>query len=296
MTRVSVIVVSFNTRDELLRCVGEAVAVPETEVIVVDNASGDGSAEAIEAQFPNVRVIHNADNLGFAQAVNQGLAAGAGPYYLLLNSDTSDLGLAIRKLAEYLDANPDAGIVAPQLRHVDGRLQPSGRDVPSRWDEVFWTLSLYRLVGKQGPDRFFDPDRDYERTCDVEEVSGACLMTRREVLDRVGLLDDKFFFCFEDIDFCIRVRKNGFRVVYVADARLTHAWGVSAAKAGPSLSRKFLAGYFYYLWKIHGSSFAILMRALVALKTIVTMPIALVRRRNVRSAFDTLRICVGLWP
>lgn len=145
---MSVKVVSFNSRHELLRCVGEAVAMPETEVSVVDNASGDGRAEAIEAQFPNVRVIRNADN---------------------------------------------------------------------------WTLSLYRLVGKQGPDRFFDPDRDYERACDVEEVSGACLMTRSDVLDRVGLLDDNFFYCFVEFNLCISVRRSGFRVVYVADACLTHA-------------------------------------------------------------------------
>lgn len=296
MTPVTVIVVSFNTRDELVRCVGEAVALADAEVIVVDNASTDGSADAIASQYPDVRLIRNSENVGFAPAVNQGLIAGTGPYFLLLNSDTYDFGAAIPKLAAYLDANPDVGIAAPQLRHLDGRLQPSGRNVPTRWDEAFWTLSLYRLVGKKGPDRFFDPNRDYDKTCDVEEVSGACFMTRRDVLDRVGLLDDNFFFCFEDIDYCIRVRKNGYRIVYLADARLTHAWGVSAKKAGPSLSRQFLAGYFYYLRKIHGLAFACLMRALVALKAIVTMPVAVVRRRDVRTAIDTLRICVGFRP
>lgn len=296
MTHVTVVIVSFNTCSELVQCVREASAVVDVDVIVIDNASSDGSADAVTTQFPGVRVIRNPENVGFARAVNQGLLAGEGPYFLLLNSDTSDLEQAIPKLAAYLDAHPDAGIVAPQLRHLDGRLQPSGRDVPSRWDEAFWTLSLYRLVGKKGPDRFFDPNRDYDETRDVEEVSGACFMTRREVIDRVGMLDERFFFCFEDIDFCIRVRAGGFRVVYLADAKLTHAWGVSAKKAGPSLSRKYLAGYFYYLRKTHGAVFALVMRVLVALKALLTLPVAIVRKGTLRTALDTLRICAGFRP
>lgn len=293
MTHVTVIIVSFNTRAELLSCVGEAVAIPDADVVVIDNASSDGSADAVAAQFPEVRLIRNSKNVGFAPAVNQGMVAGIGPYFLLLNSDTSGFATAIPKLADYLDSSADVGIVAPQLRHSDGRLQPSGRDVPSRWDEAFWSLSLYRLMGKKGTDRFFDPSRDYETTCDVEEVSGACFMTRREVLDRVGLLDAQFFFCFEDIDFCIRVRSAGYRVVYLANARLTHAWGLSAKNAGPSLSRRFLSGYFYYLQKTHGYVFAYIMRALVALKALLSIPIAVFRPGRMRTAIDTIRICAG---
>ena len=296
MTHVTVIIVSFNTREVLLLCVGEAVSVPDTDVIVIDNASSDGSADAVATQFPGVLLIRNVENVGFAPAVNQGLVVGEGPYYLLLNSDTADFAAAIPMLAAYLDANPDTGIVAPQLRHLDGTLQPSGRDVPSRWDEVFWSLSLYRLTKKKVTDRFFDPNRDYQKTCDVEEVSGACFLTRREVLDRVGLLDERFFFCFEDIDYCIRVRAEGFRVVYLAGAKLTHAWGLSANNAGPSLSRRFLAGYFYYLDKTHGASFSILMRVLVALKSLLTIPVAVFRPGTMRTALDTLRICAGFRP
>lgn len=296
LTHVTAIIVSFNTREELLACVGEAAAIPGIEVVVIDNASSDGSADAVATQFPSVRLLRNAKNVGFAPAVNQGIVAGIGPYFLLLNSDTCDFATAIPKLADFLDGHADVGIVAPQLRHSDGRLQPSGRDIPSRWDEAFWTLSLYRLAGKKGPDRFFDPSRNYESTCDVEEVSGACFMTRSNVLDRVGLLDGQFFFCFEDIDFCIRVRNAGFRIVYLADARLTHAWGRSAKKAGPSLSRRFLAGYFYYLQKTHGYAFAYIMRALVALKALLSIPIAFFRPGSMRTAVDTLRICAGFRP
>lgn len=296
MTHVTVIIVSFNTRAELLLCVAEAVSVRDADVIVIDNASSDGSADAVERQFPGVRVIRNPENVGFAPAVNQGMAVGEGPYYLLLNSDTSGFAGAIPMLADYLDAHADTGIVAPQLRNPDGSLQPSGRDVPSRWDEAFWSLSLYRLTGKKVPDRFFDPNRDYETTCDVEEVSGACFMTRREVLDRVGLLDERFFFCFEDIDFCIRVGAEGYRIVYLAEARLTHAWGLSAKNAGPSLSRKYLAGYLYYLRKTHGPAFALLMRTLVGIKAILTIPIAVFRPGTLRTAIDTLRICAGFRP
>lgn len=296
MTHVTVIIVSFNTSAELLSCVGEAVAIRDADVIVIDNASSDGSADAVAAQFPGVRLIRNSKNVGFAPAVNQGMVAGIGPYFLLLNSDTCEFATAIPMLADYLDRNPDVGIVAPQLRHTDGRLQPSGRDVPSRWDEAFWNLSLYRLTGKKVSDRFFDPKRNYESTCDVQEVSGACFMTRSDVLDRVGLLDGQFFFCFEDIDFCIRVRSAGYRIVYLADARLTHAWGLSSKKAGPSLSRRFLSGYFYYLQKTHGYVFAYVMRALVALKALLSLPIAVFRPGLMRTAIDTLRICVGFRP
>lgn len=142
MTRVSTVVVSFNTRDVLVRCVSEATEVPNAEVIVIDNASDDGSVVAVAESFPDVRLARNPENVGFATAVNQGQSIGHGPYYLLPNSDTFEVKDAMVRLLSFLDENPNVGVVAPQLRNLDGSLQPSGRSVSSRCDEMFWNQEL----------------------------------------------------------------------------------------------------------------------------------------------------------
>lgn len=276
---LSVVIVSFNTVDCLDACLRAVFAARdvETEVLVVDNASGDGSAEMVAATYPGAVLVRNAENVGFARAVNQGLRLSTGRYALLLNSDAEPIADALAEMVRFMHANPRVGILGPQLRHPDGTIQPSGRKIPSKLDEMFWTLSIYRLFGKDPRDRFLDPDRDYSTNAEVEEVSGACMMIRRDVMDRIGLLDEHYFFCFEDMDYCLGATRAGWKVVYHPQARVMHHWGKSSAKADYRLRLKYLEGYFYFLRRVHGLPFEILMRSFIALKALANVGVQAVR-------------------
>jgi GT2 family glycosyltransferase len=225
---VSVVVVSYNTRDRLLAClaaVQERVTLPH-EVIVVDNASADGSAAAVRARFPAATVVENAENVGFSRANNQGLAGGRGAYALILNSDAEVGAGCVEALAAVLDARAEVGIVGPRTRFPDGRIQVSFGPMLSPRAE--WRQR--RLV--QGVRRG-DPAalRTAEAMAAVAHepvwVSGSCLLARRAAIDAVGLFDEGFFLYEEDVDLCVRVRKAGWRVAFTPAAEVVHHLGSS---------------------------------------------------------------------
>jgi GT2 family glycosyltransferase len=208
---VSAVVVSYNTRDLLRRCLNSIE--PCHEVIVVDNASQDGSADMVASEFPHVRLLRNSDNRGFAAANNQGLDAASRPLVLLLNSDAFAEPGAIERLARVFD---DPGVVAAggRLLHEDGRTQDSAAGPLTlavvaaeqlhleRWLRLYW--------------------RHPESTEEVEQVMGACLMFRP-----VERFDERYFLYCEDTDLCRRLRKHG-RILYVPEARFTHLLGSSS--------------------------------------------------------------------
>jgi len=220
---VSVVIVSFNARSDLERCLESLRAAPPQashEVLVVDNNSTDRSAESAR-RVPGVRVIQQATNVGFARANNAGIRASTGTALLLLNSDTIVPPGAIDRLLAALDAEPDVAIVGPRL--VDG----SGHA----------ELSFGRMIG---PLNEWRQKRAARRT-NVESltrqrrypdwVSGACLLVRRSDAEAVGLLDERYFMYTEDVDFCAAVRARGRRVLFVPDVEIVHQRGRSAAAA-----------------------------------------------------------------
>lgn len=221
---MSVIVVSFNSRDLTLRCVetfyGEALAAG-WEVIVVDNGSADGTAEAVAARFPAARVIRSERNLGYAGAGNLGLRAAQGRIRLLLNSDVFAPPAALRGLAKTLAQNPDIGAISPGLRTPAGEAQPFAfGDDPTLG---YLLRRGWRALRRKTPLHNWAVDRPL----DVDWVSGACLAVRAEVVGRVGLLDERFFLYFEDNDWCLRIRRAGWRVVYDPRWQVTHLGGAS---------------------------------------------------------------------
>ena len=220
---VTVVIVSWNTREHLVACLrsvavaGQALPI---ETIVVDNGSADGSAEAAAAT--GVQVIRNAENRGFAAAVNQGLSVARGRHALLLNPDARLPERAIADLAAYLDATPDVGIVGAALRDPDGRRQQSVAEIPSLATELLNRALLRR----------FHPDREAgEAPRDVPSVIGACLMARRTAIDAVGPLDEGYFVFLEETDWCVRMREKGFRVVHHPGVVVAHAQGAAKAHA-----------------------------------------------------------------
>lgn len=231
---VSVIIVNWNTREVLRNCLTSIVAetrVPH-EIIVVDNASADGSAAMVREAFPAAVLIANTDNKGFAGANNQGLAAARGRHILLLNPDTIVLDGAIDKTLAWLRAHPDVGCVGCQVLEGPGVIQQTCFADPSPLNQVIVELGLMRLA-KWVP--FFGRPwyRDWDRTTEkeVDVVSGMFMLLPRAVVERVGPLDDAFFIYGEEADWCRRIRKAGWRCVFAPVAQIIHLDGGSKSTA-----------------------------------------------------------------
>jgi GT2 family glycosyltransferase len=226
--------VSWNTRDLTLDTLRSFLPARhlELEVIVVDNASADGSADAIEAAFPDVRVIRNDRNAGFAGGVNLGLGSASHPLVLLLNPDTRILGDALPRLVDYADTHERAGIVGPRVLNEDGSLQASRFRFPSLLNQLFAATYLYQLFPRSS---FFNRERlggtEAAAPEAVDVVSGCCFLVRRAVLDEVGLLDESFFMYAEEVDLCYRAWRAGFEVHYVPTAEIVHFGGGSSRLA-----------------------------------------------------------------
>lgn len=222
MIDISVIIVSWNARDYLIKCLNSlsAGAALTTEIIVVDNASSDGSPEAVEKFFPDVRVIKTGSNLGFARANNIGIKASAGKYACLINSDVVLLDGCLQRLYACMEANPMAAAAGPRVLNPDMTLQRSCRRFPGIKNS---------LLSAAGLEKFnFFPHREL---AEAEVISGCFLMARRAAVDEVGVLDERFFFYAEDTDWCKRFHDNGWKLLWCPDARAVHYGGASSSHA-----------------------------------------------------------------
>jgi GT2 family glycosyltransferase len=228
MMDVSIIIVSWNTRDYLLNCIRSLMRTEASscEVWVVDNGSKDGSASEVKQSFPRVRLIENDSNLGFAKAVNQGLQVFSGRYALLLNPDTEVKEGAIEKLLGFMEDHPEAGVAGVQLLNSDGTKQNSIANFPSLTTELFNKRTLRWLF----PERFPGKERSYAGAIEVDSVIGACMMVRRKAADDVGFLDEAYFLFLEETDWCFRMKKAGWKVYHVPQAEIIHFQGRSVAQ------------------------------------------------------------------
>jgi N-acetylglucosaminyl-diphospho-decaprenol L-rhamnosyltransferase len=260
VTDLSVIVVNWNTCELLgacLRSVETARQDLAVDVLVVDNGSTDGSVELVRKSFPADELIANASNRGYAAANNQAIERARGRYLLLLNSDAEVETAALRTLVAYADDHPEAGVIGPKLLNPDGTLQPSGGRFPTPASTVASLLGLNRLTGQPR----YGTGRDYSVPAEVDEVSGAAMLIRREVIDRVGGLDEGFAWGYEDVDYCLRARRAGWRVHYVPDAHVMHHWGGTQRLAPASTVLKAIAGRRRYFEKHYGRLTASLVMA-----------------------------------
>ncbi len=253
MVDLSVIVVNYNTRELLLKCI-EALQTPEDgalDVWVVDNGSSDGSADAVAA-CPGVHLIRNEGNRGFAAACNQGIRLSAGRYVLIINSDTfveAGLPAAVTK---FMDGHPDVGAVGCKLLNPDGTVQASCFRTPSLLQAV---LELSGCNARWPNNRFNRAfrmlDWDYDTAREVDCVAGACMAVRRETIEQVGMLDEHYFLYFEDFDWCRRIRAAGWKILYCPDARAVHIGGVSAAAAKREMATAPLEGLRRYMCAVN---------------------------------------------
>jgi GT2 family glycosyltransferase len=267
---VSIVIVSFNAREHLEWCLA-AVAGGEHEVVVVDNASGDGSQALVRDRFPSVRLVELPENVGFGAANNLGMEAAAGDLFLLLNSDAWPVGDAIASLARFAGSRPAAGIVGPRLQNPDGSLQRSVRGWPTTWRLATEYLFLRRLGRRTRTlNAFYGAGFDHETVAEVEVVKGAVMLVRREAFEAVGGFDPEFFMYGEEMDLCYRVRAAGWDVVFDPEAEFVHIGGVSTGARwgerpafGP-MRREQLRGHLRFIAKHEGGRSAERARRLLA--------------------------------
>jgi GT2 family glycosyltransferase len=240
---LSVTICSWNTRDDLrdcLRSLREAAGEARFEVIVVDNASADGSPEMVEAEFPEVVLLRQTANLGFTGGQNLAIARRRGRDAFLLNSDAMVTPGAIASLFSYARANPDIGAIGPKVLNPDGSLQYSCRRFPNPLAALFRNTPLGRWFPNNRFTRdYLMQDWDHMTPREVDWVSGAALYATKEFIARVGLLDEGFFMFCEDVDWCKRCHEAGMKVVYLPQAVVIHAIGRSTDKAANRMIIRF---------------------------------------------------------
>jgi GT2 family glycosyltransferase len=296
---VSVVIVSFNTRPHLLRCLSsleQYVSVP-VETIVVDNGSEDGSVAAVRSAHPTVRVVENGANLGFAAACNRGLRESVAPYRLLLNSDAEVRPGALEALAAVLDERADVGIVGPRTVEPDGAPQVSfGPDLTplSEWRQ----RRRVRALRQRRPEAI----QEVQASCAHEQepawVSGACLLARASALEAVGGLDERFFLYEEDVDLCLRVRAAGWRILYTPRAVVVHHLGRSMEKIPDRWRLEYDRSHIRFYAKHRGRGTTALLRLYLAGASAAGWIAALgpgpARRARRRERAAALRIAVSL--
>jgi GT2 family glycosyltransferase len=262
--RVAVVIVSFNTRPELMRCLASlgVVRIP-LEVVVVDNASADGSPEAVRREFPRAQILDNAANEGYSRANNRGWRASSAPFVLLLNSDAEVRAGTVETLVGLLETQPATGIVGPRTVGSEGAVQVStGPDLTplAEWKQ----RRLVRGVERGDPRALAQAAARFSVEHEPAWVSGACLLTRRAHLEAVGGLDEDFFLYEEDVDLCVRIGRLGYRVLFTPTVGVLHHRGRSMARVPDRARFEYHRSHLLYYRKHRGVPALALLRAYLA--------------------------------
>jgi N-acetylglucosaminyl-diphospho-decaprenol L-rhamnosyltransferase len=239
LSDLSVVIVTWNGWEFLSECLDSLdravrrAGTLDLQVIVVDNGSEDGTRAGLAARFAWAECVALAENAGFAAGANAGLRRASGRHAVLLNNDTQVGPGALEACVAYLDAHPEVGVVGPQLLGPDGRRQNSVHDEPSLIGEIVPHWLLQTLWPRRHPSK----RQAYRAPVAVDAVLGACLVVRAEVLARVGLLPEEYFFFLEETDWCRAIRAAGWRVVHLPDVNVTHVLGATSKKRDPARTR-----------------------------------------------------------
>ena len=238
MNSLGICIVTRQSREEVLECLTslfEKSQGVDLQVVVVDNNSQDGTIEEIRLKFPNVNLIRNNENLGFSRAVNQGLKTLDARYYLLLNPDTIILDNALQTIVQFMEDTPLAGICIPKVLNRDGTLQYQCRRGEARpWEVFSYFLGLARLFPKdQRFTGYLLNHLDNDKINEVKAVSGSCMLIRREVIEQIGYLDERYFAYQEDTDYCVHARQAGWKVYFVPTAQVIHYGGRGGSGVNP---------------------------------------------------------------
>lgn len=252
MPDISIIIVNFKMKKVLMECLSSIfsnVRGAGYEIVVVDNASEDNAAGEIAAEYPSVKVIGNTENAGFAPACNQGVAATSAPYVLFLNPDTEVPAGALEKMLEFMESDPETGIAGPLTRNTDGAIEPSVYNFPTPLRTLVDVLYLDNICPRiQGYERkFFRKLPAHEP---VQVICGACLMTRRALLEKLGSFDEALWMYGEDVELCRRFRDAGYRAMFLKDCHIIHKRGEKHLEADTPVDMSRVI-YWHYRWIFH---------------------------------------------
>ncbi len=271
---ISIIVVNWNTAELTLQCL-ESIYHSKSkltfEIIVVDNGSTDESVSAISDRFSDVRIITNSENLGFAKANNQGISEGKGRYYLLLNSDTLVLPGALEKMVHIADTDQSIGVVGPKLLNMDDTLQKSWASFPTLLSELLGQNFRFRKKAPQIPDAY-----------EVDWIMGACMLVRSNVIKDVGAMDDDYFMYSEETDWCYRIKRGGWKVIYLSNVAIYHLGGGSASRGSLTQLALLYQSKILFFQKHYGKYLAVVLRYGLAISNTV----GLIRRTLFRRGRD----------
>ncbi len=257
---VSIIIVNYNVKEfilNLLHSLNRALQGMTSEIIIVDNASQDDSVPVLRKLHPEVRLIANEENLGFSKANNLGLKEATGRYLMLLNPDTVVQEDTFRVMIDFMDAHPDVGMSGCKLISPDGSLQPAcRRSFPTPWVSFTKLVGLSNLFPKS---RLFGKYNltylDENQTYEVDAIAGACMLVRRDVYEKIGGLDERFFMYGEDLDWCYRVQQAGFKVFYIHATQIIHYKGESTKRSTINETKVFYHAMHLFVEKHFSSSF-----------------------------------------
>ena len=300
---LSIVIVNWNTRELLANCLTSICNSPPGfpfGVTVVDNASSDGSAEMVRNQFPEVQLLANRENAGFAKATNQGIDLSNAEYILLLNPDTVVLADALQVLVDFLDAHPEAGAAGSRVLNPDGSLQTSCYVTPTLGREFVRLFHLERIF----PESSYRMERwDTGVSRRVEIIQGDCLLLRKAALDQVGLLDEEFFIYSEDVDLCHRLQQASWKLYWVPQAQVIHYGGQSTRQVASEMFIKLYQGKLLFFRKHHGKTVAFgykILLLIAALPRFLLFPwVALApapRRNHYKNLANNYRRLLGALP
>lgn len=269
MTDLSIIIVSWNVADLLAACLDSILNnTPDglaVEIIVVDSASSDDTVARVQEHYPQIKLLPQAENLGFTRCNNIGLAASTGRYVMLLNPDTEILDNALALMVHYLDENSDVGLIGPRTLNADGSTQSTRRRFPSLPVLFLESTWLQPFAPKSLLNAYYMTDAPDDATFDIDWAQGSALMARRAVYEQIGGLDEGYIMYSEEVDWCKRARDAGWRVVYLGAARIIHHGGQSSQQVAARSHIHFQQSKLRYTRKYHGRLMAQVLRAFLFL-------------------------------
>lgn len=266
--KLSIVIVNYNVRNLLKKCLESVFKYEkdiEFEVIVADNNSKDHSQKMLKRDFPQVKLIENKRNLGFSKGCNQGIKESQGRYILLLNPDTELTPGGFKKMIDFMDTRPEVGICGPKMTDQEGNLHLSCRSFPSYLTAISSSQSILNRIFPENflSQKYLLRNLDHSQIQEVDWVSGSCLLAKREMLEKIGLLDERFYLYVEDVDLCYRAKKSGFSVFYFPAVVVIHHIGKSTEKKKINMLVEHHRSMYYFYRKHHNPN--VFLRGIVFL-------------------------------
>jgi len=283
--KLSIIIVSWNVCTVVVQCIRSIIENPSScsyEIILVDNHSSDETVSSVRSKFSEVTVIENEENIGFARANNQGVKSAKGEYLFFLNPDTIMHSGTLEYLIDFMDNNKDVGMCGPKLLNDDGSIQRSVRRFPSYRGALYrFTFLRYFKIFKNSYQSWLMRDFDYQSQRDVDQLMGAALLVRKSIIEKQGGFDERYFMYYEEVDLCYRIKQNGWRIVYLPQACITHLGGRSSQQVPAAKRIMMLKSMLKFFRKHRGIGITFLFNCVFKLGIILREIIDLIVNVNI---------------